>query len=153
MIPTSPFKKLVPALFGLLISFVACAQPTPELVTDQVFGDYRVVFSAFNSSFVQPDVASQYNITRGRNRGLVNIVLVEGDNTVGRAALVEGSATDLMSRRQTLEFFEVREGDAVYYLAPFTFSQKDPLTFNINVRAAEDGAVMPVSFRRTFYRD
>lgn len=153
MIHTSPFRNLATALIGLLASIAAHAQSVPEVVTDQIFGDYRVVFSAFNSSFVQPDVAAQYNITRGRNRGLVNVALVEGERTTGRAAVVEGTVTDLMSRRRTLEFFEVREGDAVYYLAPFTFSQEDPLTFNINVRAEQGGAAMPVTFRRTFYRD
>ena len=159
MTPTAsfPLKSLMALAAGLflnaLLSLPTQAQPMPEVASDQVFGDYRVVFSAFNSSFVQPEIATRHNITRGRDRGLVNIALIEGDRITGRAAIVDGTVTDIMSRQRALEFFEVREGDAVYYLAPFSFSNQDPLTFRINVQADEDGTVMPVSFQRTFYRD
>lgn len=148
-----PLQILMTLMAGALFTLVAQAQPRPEVTSDRAFGDYRVVFSAFNSSFLQPDIAARHNITRGRNRGLVNIALVEGDRTTGRPAIVEGTVTDIMSRQTALEFFEVREGDATYYLAPFTFSNQDPLTFRINVQAEADGTVMPVSFQRTFYRD
>ena len=40
------------------------------------FGDYRVYYSAFNSSFVSPEVASAYDIVRGRDRGLINIAVM-----------------------------------------------------------------------------
>lgn len=145
-----PFATL---LIGLAFATSAAAQMARQVETDKTFGDYRVVYSAFNSSFVQPDVAAEHNITRGRNHGLVNIALIEGDSTTGRAAVVEGTVTDLMSRQRTLDFFEVREGDAVYYLAPFTFSHEDPLNFDVTVRTEPGGSAMPVSFRRTFYRD
>ncbi len=152
--PPKSFAALAAGvLFSALLSLAAQAQPMPEVASDQVFGNYRVVFSAFNSSFVQPDIATRHNITRGRDRGLVNIALIEGDRTTGRPAIINGTVTDIMSRQRALEFFEVREGDAVYYLAPFSFSHQDPLTFRINVQAEEDGTVMPVSFQRTFYRD
>lgn len=148
-----PLQSLLALTASLLISLSTQAQPAPEVTSDQTFGDHRVVFSAFNSSFVQPEVATRHNITRGRNRGLVNIALIEGDHITGRAAIVEGTVTDIMSRQRVLEFFEVREGDAVYYLAPFSFSNQDPLTFRINVQTEAEGSVMPVSFQRTFYRD
>lgn len=155
MTPAFPFsfKSLAVWATALLLSLAVQAQPIPEVTSDQVFGPYRVVFTAFNSNFIQPDIAARHNITRGRNRGLVNIALIEADSLSGRAALVEGTVTDIMSRQRTLDFFEIREGDAVYYLAPFTFSNQDPLTFRIQVRAEENGEVMPVSFQRTFYRD
>lgn len=148
-----PLQSLIALAAMLLFSLATQAQPMPEVASDQTFGEYRVVFSAFNSSFVQPEIATRHNITRGRNRGLVNIALIEGDAITGRAAMVEGTVTDLMSRQRVLEFFEVREGDAVYYLAPFSFSHQDPLTFRVNVQTEADGTVMPVSFQRTFYRD
>jgi len=153
MKPLGTFGSLLMLVSVLLLAQTVNAQMARQVETDKAFGDYRVVYSAFNSSFVRPEIAAEHNISRGRTRGIVNVALVEDDSTAGRPAIIDGTVTDLMSRQRNLDFFEVREGDAVYYLAPFDFTHEDPLTFRINVRVDSDSAAMPVTFRRTFYRD
>ena len=139
------------ACFLSTLLWLAAAIADEEAYKD--FGDYRVHYSAFNSSFVSPEVASVYNISRGADRGLVNIAVVPEGAASGRTALVGGTVTDMLARQQTLEFVEVREGDAVYYLAPFRFANEDPLTFKVNVRPAGSNQTREVRFQRTFYRD
>ncbi|MAT52490.1 MAG: hypothetical protein CMK32_15035 [Porticoccaceae bacterium] len=119
----------------------------------KAFGDTTVYFSAFNSSFIKPEVASAYNITRGVDKGLVNIAVVEKGSSTGRTAVVEGSVSNIFAQQQTLDFFEVREGDAVYYLAPFEFEHEDPLTFKVQVRNNAGDKPYNVTFQRTFYHD
>lgn len=117
------------------------------------FGDYRVHFSAFNSSFVDPEIAAAYDIVRGRDRGLINIAVVPTDTMGGRPAQVSGHVSNIFAQRQQLDFFEVREGDAVYYLAPFRFEHEDSLTFHITVKPVPDLPSYTFSFQKTFYRD
>ncbi|MFP5414724.1 MAG: DUF4426 domain-containing protein [Gammaproteobacteria bacterium] len=117
------------------------------------FGDYRVHYSAFNSSFVSPEVAAAYDIVRGRDRGLVNIAVMPAGVIGGRAAEIKGHVSNIFAQRQELAFFEVREGDAVYYLAPFNFENEDSLTFNITVKPNPGMPSYTLSFQRTFYRD
>lgn len=142
-------KTLITALCFMLISSASFA----DTQTFKSFGDKKVYFSAFNSSFITPEIADTYKITRGKDKGLVNITLVEDNKTGGRTAEVVGSVSNIFAQRQELEFFEVREGDTVYYLAPFTFENEDFLTFTINVR--DDMAKQPysVTFQRTMYHD
>lgn len=117
------------------------------------FGDYRVHYSAFNSSFIAPEVAAAYDIVRGGDRGLVNIAVVPAGSIGGRPAQVSGHVNNMFAQRQTLKFFEVREGDVVYYLAPFRFEHEDALTFSVTVKPAPDLPSYELSFRRKFYRD
>lgn len=117
------------------------------------FGDTTIYYSAFNASFIDPQVASAYDITRGPDRGLVNVAAIRGESGAGQAVEVSGTVSNLMGQQQTLEFFEVREEDAVYYLAPFRFSHRDPLTFRLEIRTPEAQEPHPIRFQRTLHRD
>ena len=143
--------KTIAALLSslLLVSAAALAQEKAF----KEFNDYHIHYSAFNSSFVSPEIASVYDISRGEDKGLVNIALVPEGADAGKTALVRGTVTDLLQRQQTLEFKEIRDGEAVYYLAPFQFENEDPLTFKVSVRPADSTEVYDFSFQRTFYHD
>lgn len=140
---------LVAICLGLLANQGALAQEKAF----KKFGDTQVFYSAFNSSFIAADIANIYNITRGKDKGLVNIAFVPEGAAQGQTALVGGTVNNLLAQQQQLEFTEVREGDAVYYLAPFTFDNEDPLTFTIHVRPADSEVTHTFTFQRTFYHD
>ena len=143
-------KTITTILFSLiLVTANALAEDKPF----KVYGENKVYYSAFNSSFVAPDIASLYDISRGKDKGLVNIAVVPDGSESGKTALISGTAMDILARQQSLEFTEIREGDAVYYLAPFEFENEDPLTFNINVRPGGASSTHSFSFQRTFYHD
>lgn len=106
-----------------------------ELFTE--FGDYKVYHTVFNSNFIQPDIARAHNLTRAKNKVLVNVAVVrkEGDgDTQGLPAKVSGSVKNLMQQKQGLDFKEVREQTATYYLATTRLSSSEEvLHFNIVV--------------------
>lgn len=133
----------------LLLSSVALADGRSH----QDFDGYRVYYSAFNSSFITPAIAANYNITRGKNKGLVNIAVVPDGAHGGRTALVAGQVTNILAQQQKLTFFEVREGNVVYYLAPFTFANEDSLTFKIGVQPHPDKPALELVFQRKLYHD
>ncbi len=131
----------------MLAPLLANADPFKQV------GDYKIHYSAFNTRFIQPDIAATYDIVRGKNRGLVNIVVVPNDDAYGVTAHVEGTVSNIFAQQRALEFVEVREGDAVYYLAPFKHEKEDPLTFKIKVRVSPDAPIEEITFQRTFHQD
>ncbi len=132
-----------------MVAFTVYADDKPY----REFGDVKVFYSAFNSSFIQPEIASNYNIVRGKDKGLLNIAVLRGDKPGGTTALVKGSVSNIFAQQQILEFFEVREGDTVYYLAPFRIDNEDYLTFKIEVIPDPNQPPLSLTFQKTLYQD
>lgn len=135
------------ALALLALSVQADDKPYKE------FGDIKVFYSAFNSSFVQPEIADALKIVRGKDRGIVNIAVLRDGKSGGTTALVKGTVTNILAQQQTLAFFEVREGDTVYYLAPFRIDNQDYLTFKIEVTPDPNQPPLSLTFQKTLYQD
>ena len=153
-------KRILATLTGLLLTLVVQAAPVPEAkplaAEPKRFGDYEVHFSAFNSTFVSPEIAGAYKLQRGPRNGIVNIAVrnVKGSEA-GKAtkATVEGESVNLLSQSSRLKFREVREGDAIYYLAEFRFSNEEMLKFNIRLKPDGARTTETFEFRRQFYED
>ena len=142
---------LIPAflLLSLSTSLYTLAADQPF----KAFGDVKVFYSAFNSSFITPEVAASYNIIRGKDWGLVNIAVVKDGAQGGSTALVKGYVSNIIAQQQTLDFFEVREGKVVYYLAPFRFEDEDAMTFKVSIKPDPDKPAHNIRFQRRFYHD
>ena len=139
----------------VLLSIVSLALPATAVANDKIFkkvGDNKIFFSAFNSTFIDPDVAVANQIIRGKDKGLVNIAVVMGSGT-GKSAVITGKVYNIFQMSQTLEFVEVREQDAVYYLAPFEFENEDLLTFKISVRSDQQKPAYDLKFQKKMYHD
>ncbi|WP_444883429.1 DUF4426 domain-containing protein [Microbulbifer sp. PSTR4-B] len=136
------------ALTLLFLTASAMAQQARVIKNYEDFGDYRVIFSVFNSDFIQPDIAQQYQLVRAKDRAYVNVSVVKKDGgTKGLSAEMSGNATNLIQQSRPLKFKEIREGDAVYYLAPLRFEKEETLTFNVDV-TLPNGKKQTISFRR-----
>ena len=115
-------------------------------------GDHKIFFSAFNSTFIDPDIAVANQIVRGKDKGLVNIAVVLKAGS-GQPALITGNVYNIFQMSQKLEFFEVREQDTVYYLAPFEFENEDFLTFKISVQSDPSMPAYQLKFQKKMYHD
>ena len=116
-------------------------------------GDNKIFFSAFNSTFIDPDVAVANKIVRGKDKGLVNIAVVMGSGT-GKSCADHWQGLQYFSdESDAWNLFEVREQDAVYYLAPFEFENEDLLTFKISVRADPQKPAYDLKFQKKMYHD
>lgn len=138
---------------GLLLSLALVLSAQAD--SPQRFGQYEVHYSAFNSSFLEPEVAEAYNIQRSKYQGLVNVSVLEEQNggTEPVTAVVTGHMTNLLGQQQELKFKQVREGNAIYYLTNFHFSDGDPLKFNISVQPDPNEPPHQVNFQQKFYTD
>ncbi|WP_052480867.1 DUF4426 domain-containing protein [Gilvimarinus agarilyticus] len=156
--------RAVIAISFLLASNISTAADIPDATVldpnyrEQTFGDYTVHFSTFNSAFVTPEVAEIYGITRARNQVLVNVSVTQtkrGKTSLGLPANVTGTASNLLQQQRVLEFDEINEGDATYYLAPLKHSNEEVYNFTLNVTPtdAEQTGIQPlrVKFSRKLY--
>ncbi|MBB5211944.1 DUF4426 domain-containing protein [Microbulbifer hydrolyticus] len=148
-------KRLFASFFSmalLLWAAAAAAQGAKIIESHKDFGDYRVTYSVFNSDFIPPEVARQYNLVRARDRAFVNISVSKKGDLQGTSAGVSGNATNLIQQSRPLEFKEIRDQDAVYYLAPLRFENEESLTFNIDL-VMPDGSSQQLTFRRQLHKN
>lgn len=119
------------------------------------FADYDVHYSVLNSTFISPKVAQHYGIVRGRDRALINIAIrknLPGGTDKAQRAIVTGSSSDLIHSQQ-LNFNEVVENNAVYYIAELRFRHKEMRTFTIKLQPDPNIAPYTLKFSKTLYMD
>ena len=145
------FSKLCTLLLVPLIWVTGSAQAEQF----KVFDSYEVHYNAFNSSFLPPEVASAYDLKRGKYRALMNIAVLraeDGDKASVRAT-VSGTMKNLIGQMQKLNFTEIREGEAVYYIASFRFTDDEVLMFDVNVQPDPNTPAYSMKFKQHFYAD
>ncbi len=122
------YLHYISALF-LFVAGGAAAQQSER------FGPYELHYSVVNTTFLEPRVASTYGIVRGKNRAILNLAVREhvGDSTRPRSMQLQGNTRDLITA-QALEFQEVREGEAIYYIAEFRFINEEWRFFTVDFR-------------------
>ena len=131
-------KASLIALLTLLLALPAWAERKHS------FGEYDVHYIAFNSGFLQPDIAAAAGLVRSKTQGVLNIsVLKAGKPSV---ALVSGTVKNLLGQERPLTFKQLKEGDeALYYLAQFPFDA-ETLRFALTVQPM---GADPVNFEFT----
>jgi hypothetical protein len=119
------------------------------------FGDYEVHYSVVYTTFLTPEVASQYQLVRARDRAILNIAIRQHQSdgsTIAQSAKLEGRSWDLF-QNTFLEFQEIREGDAIYYIADFEFSDAEIRFFTIALAPAGVQRSHQLKFQRKLYVD
>jgi hypothetical protein len=102
----------------------------------ETFGPFELYYSVVNTTFLDPKIAATYGITRGEKRAILNLAVRENLASGGseaRAMVLQGRTWDLI-QNQTLEFSEIREGEAIYYIAEFPFINEEWRFFEVNFR-------------------
>lgn len=99
-------RKLIAAFIILLSPFVYASEQQGGQFKD--LGPWEVHYIAFPSTFVQPNIAKAYNLTRSGNKAIVNIsVLADKPGKPAIKAKVTGSAKNLLGKVVPLNFKEV----------------------------------------------
>jgi hypothetical protein len=140
-------KICLPVLFVLFFTSSVMAENMRKL------GDMNVHYIALNSTFLEPSIAKAYQIDRSRYNGLINISVLDNTkkNTPAKMVSLTGKARNNLGQTKNLEFQEVTEGDAIYYLAQITFNNEEVFHFTINVNDGKENKVL--KFSQKFYVD
>ena len=129
-----------------------CALPVQAETTE--CGGYTVHHIAVNSTFIRPEIATQYNIVRAARSAFINISVLRKESDGGTTpvqARISGGRSNLMQQTQQIPFVEVREGPAIYYLGQFDFSNAELLRFRIEVEPEEQAPSCSLDWTTTLY--
>ncbi len=145
---TSLMKSVATGLISLVMVFMVSAPVMAEGVTR--LGPWEVHYNAFNSTFLRPEMASEYDLERSQYLATLNIVVFAAEKEGKPAQQVElsGYSMNPLSQQQPLEFQEVIEGEAIYYLAQARFTNAETLRFFITIE--QGNTQEELTFSKTF---
>lgn len=132
-------------LFSTLFSTTGYAEQMKTL------GSWDVHYITVGTTFLTPEVAKAYGITRSKNSAFVNISVLDKRNKKAQSVSVMGTARNLLGTQKTLNFKEIVDGDAIYYLAVLSFDDKERYRFNIQI--VEGNTSQTLKFEQTLYRE
>jgi hypothetical protein len=144
---TSIIKLFIALSLSLLVMTSVTAENMKKL------GSMNVHYMAIGSTFFTPEIAKIYGITRSRYNGLINISVL--DNTQkgspAKTVSITGKAKNNLGQFKDLTFQEVKEGDAIYYLAQVKYNNEETIHFDIMIN---DGSEQQkLKFSQKFYVD
>jgi len=126
------------------------------MAESESFGDYTVYYQAVNSTFLKTDIARQYGIVRSDRRAFLNISVMkkQADGTQQAVvASVSGGKRNLLGQVGELEFREIREQKAIYYIGEFEYSNAEIIRFRLEVEPENSGTVHEISWETRVYNN
>jgi len=127
-----------------------------EIQTYKKFGDYTVHYTTFSSKNMPAEVARVYQLTRAKDISYINISLTKTENgttSLGLPATISGKAINLMQQTKTIEFKEIKEPNATYYLASFRHTNEEDFKFEIKVIPEGENKPLTVEFTRRLFTE
>jgi hypothetical protein len=148
------YAAIFTLIFTSLFSVATQAQEAPPATkTSSIFGKDTVYYTVLNTTFISPQVAKSYGIVRGEDKFLVNVSVrrqLDTSNIAVRADIT-GNSSDLIYIN-TLEFREVIEQDAIYYIAEFDISNDERQNFRLSV-SVDNRPSYDIQFNKMLYLD
>lgn len=152
-------KNLLLVSLTLVASIFTSVQAAEELTPStggqfEQSGRYQIHYMALPSTLLDAKIASTYGIKRSSYNAFVNIAILDTliDGNPAVTAKVTGTATNLTGKISTLTFIEVKEADAIYYIAQLPYRHKEQ--FTLQVRSVnKDGLNSHLKFTEQFYVD
>ena len=148
--------KFLISLLLIIFGFTQASAEQKEVFDGPDGSEYEVHYIGFASTFLDAEVAKQYQLVRSRALGIINIsvIKVEADGSrkaVG--AVVEIKMKNDLQQAQFLSSQQVVEGKAIYYLAQLQYREGELLTFDVTMYP--EGRTKPMQFRfsQNFYND
>ncbi|MDF2179502.1 DUF4426 domain-containing protein [Aliiglaciecola sp. CAU 1673] len=132
-------------LASLLLPLHANAEQMQQL------GRWDVHYMVVTSTFLTPEVASAYGIQRSNYNAVVNISVLDSENKKAQEAAVTGQAVNLIGVVKELDFKQINEGEAIYYIAVLPFRDQEQYKFEISVQ--KGGETQKLKFEQKLYPD
>ena len=140
-------KFLIAITFSLFAITHASAENMKRL------GSMDVHYMAIGSTFFTPEIAKVYGITRSRFNGLINISVLDNSKAgkPAKTVSITGKAKNNLGQFKAVDFTEVKEGDAIYYLAQVKYSNEETIHFTLNINDGKEQQTL--KFSQKFYVD
>ncbi|HIG42195.1 MAG: DUF4426 domain-containing protein [bacterium] len=110
---------------------------------------FDIHYTTLNSMLIPNEVALAHGIVRSKRRIITNIAVRKGDRSV--TAKLSGTAVNLLSQLSRMEFSEVTEAGAIYYLSNQLVDERDRLVFNIDIQPTDHADTFHLKFIRQYH--
>ena len=131
-------------VIGLFLSPVHAEQK-------KVLGPWDVHYIAFDSTMIDAKIAQSYQLQRSKYQAVLNISVLKSSDQKAQQVRISGTATDLTQKQIELSFREVKEGDAIYYLAQVPVHDQKHLNFKLDIWQGTEN--QKLEFSQVFYID
>jgi len=144
-------NKIAQKFFVLAV--VLAFTVTAQAQNMKKLGSFNVHFMAIGATFLAPDIAKAYNIERSRYNGLINIAVMDNTkkNNPAKKVSISGTAKNLAGQKKQLNFNEVVEGEAIYYLAQVNYRNEETIAFELSISDGNESQIL--KFSQKFYVD
>ena len=144
---TSIIKLLIAFSLSMFVMTSVSAENMKKL------GTMNVHYMAIGSTFFTPEIAKAYGITRSRYNGLINISVLDNSQkgSPAKTVSITGKAKNNLGQFKDLDFKEVKEAGAIYYLAQVNYSNEETLHFDILINDGKEK--QQLKFSQKFYVD
>jgi len=140
-------KRFLTAVILVITANVAHAENMKSM------GNMDIHYMAIGATFLTPQVAKAYGIERSKYNALINISVLDNssEGKPAKSVSISGTAENLTGQFKRIEFEEVREGAAIYYLAQLNYRDKEKVKFEISVTDGKE--THTINFDQIFYVD
>ena len=116
------------------------------------YEDHIIYYNAFPTDSLPPEMTKQYGLKRSKNYAMLNISVMEKGSGIptGVKSKVTGTLKNLMGQTRNLEFREIKEANAVYYIAQIGVQSKEVVNFNIDIRPEGTDLKYDIAFSKKF---
>ncbi|MGS2717921.1 DUF4426 domain-containing protein [Eionea flava] len=146
-------KKTLTLLFAITLLLAAQFASAQKNISYEL-DDHIIYYNVFNSALISADIAKEYNLVRAKNRAYINVAVVKKSGGYGVAPRkLSGIHRNLLQQRFELEFIEIKEATATYYLAPIRFNNEEIIHIDITVQPDHQSKESTFSLTKKLYRD
>ncbi|RYZ78526.1 MAG: DUF4426 domain-containing protein [Moraxellaceae bacterium] len=139
-------KKVAMVTVGLVATLSAYAFPQGEIA----LGNYQLLYSAVNSTLLPAEMATAYGLKRKADEVLVNISVQDVNTHKAVPIGLKGVAKNLIQQSRPLVFREIKEADAIYYIATLRTTEREVFHFLLDV-TLPDGKVQKATFTQELF--
>lgn len=131
-----------------LLGLASIAQAFPQ--GEVPLGRYQLLYSVLNSTLLPAEMATAYGLKRKADEVLVNITVQDTQTKQAVPVQITGVAKNLIQQSKPLVFREIKETDAVYYLATLRTTEREVFHFLLDV-TLPDGKVEKATFTQELF--
>jgi Domain of unknown function (DUF4426) len=131
-----------------LLVFASAAQAFPQ--GEIPLGQYQLHYSVVNSTLLPAEMATAYGFKRKADEVVVNITVMDTQAKRAVPVQISGVAKNLIQQSKPLQFREIKETNAVYYLAILRTTEREVFHFLLEL-TLPDGKVEKATFTQELF--
>lgn len=144
-------------MIKLLVIFFLLVSCSLHAENSKTQSGYAVHYIALSTDVLTPQVARNYQISRSKTKGFVNIAVLKlHDNDISTPVTADIiiTAKNFYGQNKKVDLRKISENDgAIYYIGTFSVSSREIVNFKAQIQPRDTAIVIDIKFEQEFYTD